>query len=115
MGELKLGSCTESDGWKYTPTKTLTVVGTYFCLQVDDLGKPAKLGIICTDLNSKWDVVSDSKSYLSSKSNSGEAVCLDSDSNNTIVTTACECFNSDNNCDPISQWFKLVESTSVGN
>ncbi|KAI4368467.1 hypothetical protein MLD38_017023 [Melastoma candidum] len=113
VGELKLGSCTESDGWKYTPPKTLTVLGTYFCLQVDDLGKPAKLGIICTDSNSKWDVVSDSKMHLSSKSSSGKTVCLDVDSSNTVVTNTCKCLNSDSNCDPASQWFKLVETTTT--
>ncbi|EEF47609.1 glycosyl hydrolase 5 family protein [Ricinus communis] len=108
---LRLGSCTDSEAWRYTSENTLTLRGTYFCLQADELGKPAKLGIICTDSTSKWDVISDSKMHLSSKITNGTAVCLDVDSNNTIVISTCKCLSRDNTCDPESQWFKLVNST----
>ena len=61
---LTLGSCSEAEGWNYTPQKILTIKGTYFCLQAINIGKPAKLGIICTGPNSKWDITSDSKMHL---------------------------------------------------
>ncbi|KAL7204809.1 hypothetical protein ACSBR2_017842 [Camellia fascicularis] len=47
---LKLGPCTDFEAWSYnTQQKTLTIKGTYFCLQVDGLNKPAKLCVICSD------------------------------------------------------------------
>ncbi|KAK9277650.1 hypothetical protein L1049_007196 [Liquidambar formosana] len=108
---LKLGPCTESEAWSYTPQKTLTVKGTYFCLQAAGLGQPAKLGIICSDPSSKWETISDSKMHLSAKIADGTQVCLDIDSSNTIVTNTCKCLSRDNMCDPGNQWFKLVNST----
>ncbi|XP_041015611.1 glycosyl hydrolase 5 family protein-like [Juglans microcarpa x Juglans regia] len=108
---LRLGPCTDSDGWNYTPQKTLTVKGTYFCLQAQDLGKPARLGIVCSRSGSKWETASDSKMHLSTKLDSGATVCLDVDSTNTIVTNTCKCMSRDDMCDPGSQWFKLVDST----
>ncbi|KDP26669.1 hypothetical protein JCGZ_17827 [Jatropha curcas] len=108
---LKLGPCTDSEAWRYTPQKILSLKGTYFCLQADELGKPAKLGVICTDSDSKWDVISDSNMHLSSKISNGTTICLDVDSNNTIVINTCKCLSRDNTCDPGSQWFKLVNST----
>ncbi|KAI3433148.1 Mannan endo-1 [Psidium guajava] len=108
---LKLGPCTESEAWKYTPQKILSLKATYFCIQAVEAGKPAKLGITCSGPNSKWDIVSESKMHLSSNTSNGASVCLDVDSNNNIVTSSCKCFSTDNACDPSSQWFKLVEST----
>ncbi|XP_030449583.1 glycosyl hydrolase 5 family protein-like [Syzygium oleosum] len=108
---LKLGPCTESEAWKYTPQKILSLKATYFCIQAVDVGKSAKLSIICSGSNSKWDIVSESKMHLSSNTSNGASVCLDVDSNNIIVTSSCKCFGRDNTCDPSSQWFKLVEST----
>ncbi|KAJ6890203.1 hypothetical protein NC651_023877 [Populus alba x Populus x berolinensis] len=49
--------------------------------------------------------------HLSSNASSGTTVCLDVDSNNTIVTNTCKCLSNDNACDPETQWFKLVNST----
>ncbi|XP_030542067.1 glycosyl hydrolase 5 family protein-like [Rhodamnia argentea] len=108
---LKLGPCTESEAWNYTPQKILSLKATYFCIQAVEVGKPAKLGITCAGSNSRWDIVSESKMHLSSNTSNGASVCLDVDSNNTIVTSSCKCFSGDNACDPSSQWFKLVEST----
>ncbi|CAL5421240.1 unnamed protein product [Camellia sinensis] len=111
---LKLGPCTDSEAWSYnTQQKTLTIKGTYFCLQAEGLNKPAKLGVICSDSTSKWEPISDSKMHLSSKlATDGAAVCLDVDpSSNIIVTNNCKCLNRDNMCDPGSQWFKIVNST----
>ncbi|KAL0385446.1 UNVERIFIED_CONTAM: Glycosyl hydrolase 5 family protein [Sesamum radiatum] len=112
---LVLGPCSEAEAWSYTPQQTLTIKGTYFCLQADALGHPAKLGLICTDATSKWQAVSDSKMHLSSKLEDGTNVCLDVDSDNNVVTNNCKCLDNKNNkCDPASQWFKLIDSTRCG-
>jgi len=70
----------------------------------------AKLGIMCSDSNSKWEMISDSKLHLQSKLSHGSDVCLDVDDNNIIVTNACKCLSRDRTCDPSSQWFKLIDS-----
>ncbi|XP_006483983.1 glycosyl hydrolase 5 family protein [Citrus sinensis] len=111
LDPLTLGPCTESEAWSYTPHKTISLKGAYFCLQAKHVGKPAKLGIICTDCGSTWEIISDSKMHLSSKADNGTTVCLDVDSSNTIVTNTCKCLSRDKTCDPASQWFKLVDST----
>lgn len=111
FGPLKLGPCSESEAWSYTPQKVLTIKGTYYCLEADELGQPAKLSIFCSNANSKWEAISDSKMHLSSKLDNGSAVCLDVDSNNYVVTNNCKCLNTDSMCDPGSQWFKIVNST----
>ncbi|KAK4485734.1 hypothetical protein RD792_008380 [Penstemon davidsonii] len=108
---LVLGPCSEAEAWDYTPQKTLTIKGTYFCLQADKLGQPTKFGIICSKANSKWEVISDSKMHLSSKLENGSTICLDIDSDKNIVTNNCKCLNRDSKCDPGSQWFKIIEST----
>ncbi|GLT86556.1 hypothetical protein SLE2022_046900 [Rubroshorea leprosula] len=108
---LRLGACSESEAWSYTTQKSLVIKGTYFCLQADELEKPAKLGVICSDSSSKWEMISDSKMHLSSKLSNGTSVCLDVDSNNRVIINACKCLSKDNICDPASQWFKLVNST----
>ncbi|XWS22719.1 hypothetical protein CRYUN_Cryun29cG0060500 [Craigia yunnanensis] len=108
---LRLGPCTDSEAWSYSPQKNLVVKGTYFCLQADESEWLAKLGIFCSESNSKWELIADSKMQLSSKFRNGTSICLDVDSTNTIVTNSCKCLNEDNECDPGSQWFKLVDST----
>ncbi|XP_044491087.1 glycosyl hydrolase 5 family protein-like isoform X1 [Mangifera indica] len=108
---LRLGPCTETEPWKYTPQKILYLKGTYFCLQSNGLGKPAKLGLICRESNTRWEIISDSKMHLSSMAENGTTLCLDVDSGNTLVTNTCKCFGTNNSCDPASQWFKLVDST----
>ncbi|KAG9446417.1 hypothetical protein H6P81_012545 [Aristolochia fimbriata] len=110
MDPLKLGPCSQSERWSYTPQKTLTIKGTYFCLRAENPGAPAKLGIACTSPNSKWDLISDSKMHLSTKLSNGTSVCLEADPDGTIVTNPCKCLGTDPTCDPASQWFKLVNS-----
>ncbi|XP_058102018.1 glycosyl hydrolase 5 family protein-like [Magnolia sinica] len=107
----KLGPCADSEAWNYTPQKTLTLKGTYFCLQAVALEEPARFGIMCTGSNSKWELTSDSKMHLSSKLTDGNTVCLDVDSTNTIITNTCKCLSKDAACDPGSQWFKIIDST----
>ncbi|KAK4777827.1 hypothetical protein SAY87_018014 [Trapa incisa] len=113
LDPLTLGPCTDSEAWYYSTTnKGLTIKGTYFCLQAQELGKPARLGIICGDPNSRWDPISDSKMHLSAQTGNGSSVCLDVDiATNTLVTNECKCLSRDKGCDPASQWFKLVDST----
>ncbi|XP_057949056.1 glycosyl hydrolase 5 family protein-like [Malania oleifera] len=120
-GPLVLGPCHQSDAWTYTPQRFLTIEGTNFCLQpADEVGEAAKLGTNCTNSlasSSKWNFISDSMMHLSSKLTDGAAVCLDVDSagsagkGSPIVTTACKCLGGDRECDPTSQWFKLVNAT----
>ncbi|KAL5718019.1 cellulase [Ranunculus cassubicifolius] len=112
---LYLGSCAESEGWDYSPEKNLVIKGTYFCLKAVGLGKPAKLSGICSDNDSKWEAISDSKMHLSSHLLDGTTVCLDVDSSNNIITNECSCLSVDHTCDPGSQWFKIVGSTSSTN
>ncbi|GMI87737.1 hypothetical protein like AT1G13130 [Hibiscus trionum] len=111
LDPLRLGPCADSEAWSYTPQKTLVVKGTYFCLQADESGTSAKLSIFCTDSNSRWEMISDSKMHLSAKLGNGKSICLDVASDNTIITNSCKCISKDNRCDPSSQWFKLVDST----
>ncbi|KAK8683020.1 hypothetical protein V6N13_039095 [Hibiscus sabdariffa] len=108
---LRLGPCTDSYPWSYTPHKTLLVQGTQFCLQTDASGTSVKLGIFCTGSNSKWEMISDSKMHLSAKLRDGKSICLDVVSDNTIIANRCKCISKDKTCDPWSQWFKLVDST----
>ncbi|TKY67028.1 Endoglucanase E1 [Spatholobus suberectus] len=108
---LRLGPCSNSDGWEYTDQKILSIKCIYFCLQAEGEGKQAKIGNICSGPNSRWEMISDSKMHLSSQINNASTVCLDVDTNNIIVTNTCKCLSKDNTCDPRSQWFKLVNST----
>lgn len=100
-----------SEAWEYSPRNVLTIKGTYFCLQADKIGKPAKLSILCNGANTKWEAISDSKMHLASKLENGSVVCLDVDSDNSITTNTCKCMNRDKKCDPGKQWFKIVNST----
>ncbi|KAM4120506.1 hypothetical protein ACJW30_03G137600 [Castanea mollissima] len=109
---LKLGTCNKSEAWNYLPRRTLTLKGTDFCIQAFRLGEPAMLGHTCALSSYQWETISDSKMHLSSKVFNGSRVCLDVDSKNTVVVNSCKCLNRDNMCDPGSQWFKLVDSTS---
>ncbi|XP_075485386.1 glycosyl hydrolase 5 family protein-like [Primulina tabacum] len=109
---LVLGPCSKAEAWSYTSHKTLIIMGKYMCLQADDMQQPAKLGFICSDASSKWKAISYSKMHLSSKLGNGSTVCLDIDSDNAVVTNSCKCLNKkDHECDPGSQWFKIIDST----
>ncbi|XP_022639400.1 uncharacterized protein LOC106767003 isoform X2 [Vigna radiata var. radiata] len=110
LNTLTLGSCSSSDGWKYTSQKTLLVNNTNLCIRAETQRKPATLSSACSDSNSIWEVISDSNMHLSSKLSDGSNVCLDVDDNNIIVTNTCKCLSKDNKCEPGSQWFKLLDS-----
>ncbi|XP_030956814.1 glycosyl hydrolase 5 family protein-like [Quercus lobata] len=108
---LRLGPCKDSEAWSYTPQKTLSLKGKNLCLQVDGLGKPAKLGNICSDSGSQWETISDSKLHLSSTIGNATTLCLDVDSSHTVITNTCHCVSIGRTCDPESQWFKLIRSS----
>ncbi|XP_020246172.1 uncharacterized protein LOC109824061 [Asparagus officinalis] len=110
---LRLGPCDESEAWTYSDQHILSLKGTLTCLKADAKGQNAKLGIICDDSTSKWDLVSDSKMHIATKlTNNSSSICLDIASDGTtIITNACKCLNKDKACDPQSQWFKMVTST----
>ncbi|XP_064996191.1 uncharacterized protein LOC135631949 [Musa acuminata AAA Group] len=109
---LRLGPCNQSDDWNYTPQKFLVVKGTYFCLQAVDSGKPAKLGIVCSESDSSWDITSKSKAQISKELPDGTALCLDVDPENTLITNPCLCL-SIGICDRESQWFEFTARNEV--
>ncbi|KAF7834474.1 glycosyl hydrolase 5 family protein-like [Senna tora] len=117
VGPLTLGSCSDSVGWNYTNQQIVSTKKDTkdLCLQAAEVGKEVRVGNQCLDANSKWEMISDSKMHISSKvvikDNNSTVVCLDVDSNNVVVTNACKCLSTDPNCDPTSQWFKLVDTT----
>lgn len=111
LDPLYLGPCSESEAWDYTPQKALTIKGTYFCLQAVGTDMAAKLAVVCTNTGTRWEPVSDSQLHLSTQLGDGNKVCLDADSNNNIITSSCRCLTKDKDCDPQSQWFKIVEAT----
>ncbi|CAA0814108.1 Cellulase (glycosyl hydrolase family 5) protein [Striga hermonthica] len=109
--QMVLGPCPKAQQWKYTPQQTLTVIGTYFCLQAGGLGNLATLGIFCNENDSKWEAISNSKMHLSSKLQDGTTLCLDINSDNNIITNDCKCLATESKCNPASQWFKIIDST----
>eukprot|EP01018_Ginkgo_biloba_P035991 Gb_20405 [translate_table: standard] len=98
--DLRLGPCTDAEAWKCTTQKNIFLKGTYFCIEDDAMGKPARLGMLCIDENTQWNMVSDSKLHLSSSIDNGSRGCLDGISTSTVVTTACKCIERDSKCDP---------------
>nr|CAD1836383.1 unnamed protein product [Ananas comosus var. bracteatus] len=109
---LELGLCGESKAWNYTSEHKVVLKGTGYCLQAEDVGENAMLGSSCSESNSKWDMVSASKMHLSTKlPNNGSTVCLDINSDGTVVTNLCKCLSQDGTCSPESQWFKIITST----
>ncbi|KAJ4756370.1 Cellulase (glycosyl hydrolase family 5) protein [Rhynchospora pubera] len=110
---LKLGPCTESPAWIYTQDNTIALKDNLFCLKADGTGQPAKLGIICNNSKSRWQFISDSKMHLATNiSQNDNSLCLDvGDDGQRIVTNLCKCLSNDQDCDPKSQWFKLVDTT----
>ncbi|KAF3775361.1 Endoglucanase [Nymphaea thermarum] len=112
---LKLGPCTDSAAaWTYTTDHTLQPQGSELCVKAIGQGEAVKLGIFCSEANSRWDPVSASKMHLASNSSDGTSMyCLDADAaSQNIITNPCKCLDkSDQKCDPASQWFKIITTT----
>ncbi|KAD2803949.1 hypothetical protein E3N88_37326 [Mikania micrantha] len=109
---LSLGPCSEAVALDYTLEKILSVKSTNYCIQANEVHMPLTLGIMCDDSSSKWEAISASKMHLSAKNKNGTIVCLDIDHKNIIVTNICKCLSTEYLCDPSSQWFKIINSTS---
>ncbi|KAK9063471.1 hypothetical protein SSX86_017341 [Deinandra increscens subsp. villosa] len=107
---LSLGPCSDALALDYTPENILHVKGTNYCIQANNMHMPVRVGIACD--SSKWEAISASKMHLSSRNENGTIVCLDIDSKNNIVTNICKCLSKEYSCDPSSQWFKVINSTS---
>lgn len=111
MFKLELGPCAQSDSWNYTLEDDIMEKSSGFCLQVEDIGKPPKLGTQCGESSSKWKLISDSKMHIASEmAFNGSAVCLDVSPEGFIVTNFCKCLRYET-CSPESQWFKIISST----
>lgn len=109
--KLELGPCAQSDSWNYTLEDDIMEKSSGFCLQVEDIGKPPKLGTQCGESSSKWKLISDSKMHIASEmAVNGSAVCLDVSPEGFIVTNFCKCLRYET-CSPESQWFKIIRST----
>uniref|UniRef100_A0A0D9VHU2 Glycoside hydrolase family 5 domain-containing protein n=1 Tax=Leersia perrieri TaxID=77586 RepID=A0A0D9VHU2_9ORYZ len=126
---LELGRCEDTEAWEYAQTaSTLALRGaTPLCLRAEGSGRPARLDTGgCRDDGdalSTWRLVSDSTMHVAVNATSSQAqgqdvggggglLCLDvGDDGRTVVTNPCRCLHGDGECDPETQWFKLVTST----
>jgi hypothetical protein len=111
-----LGPCNETEAWTYsTQQQTLALRDTSSptCLRADAAGKPARLGVACSDALARWRLVSDSKMHVAVNATGSDGLlCLDVGADGlSVVTNPCRCLSADHSCDPESQWFKLVTST----
>ncbi|XP_039133216.1 glycosyl hydrolase 5 family protein-like [Dioscorea cayenensis subsp. rotundata] len=84
---------------------------TNSCLEVLGNGQGVQVGnsTICGGPSSKWKTVSPTNMQFSSQQFN---LCLDvNPDGKTLVTNPCLCLDGCSNCNPESQWFKLVNST----
>uniref|UniRef100_A0A803M706 Mannan endo-1,4-beta-mannosidase n=1 Tax=Chenopodium quinoa TaxID=63459 RepID=A0A803M706_CHEQI len=110
---IKLGSCFESDHWIYTPELTIGIKDSFHCLKAKGLNRRARLATDCVGGGTKWLPITASKLHLATRLDDYSVACLDVDSNNTLITTACKCLSIDDNvCDPGSQWFKIADANA---
>uniref|UniRef100_A0A0D6R3H6 Ricin B lectin domain-containing protein n=1 Tax=Araucaria cunninghamii TaxID=56994 RepID=A0A0D6R3H6_ARACU len=109
--DIILGPCTETDAWRYTEDKTMMLKGTNLCIQAHELGKKARLGIVCAGDNTKWEMISSSKLHLTTTLENGSRVCLDGSSSPSVMINECKCLSGDSSCDPGNQWFKIITTT----
>ncbi|KNA25696.1 hypothetical protein SOVF_003190 [Spinacia oleracea] len=110
---VQLRDCSESNHWTYTPQNTISISGSYVCLQAQGVDRPARLSLYCPGSGTRWVTISDSKLHLSVSLSRRNRVCLDVDSDNNLITTTCKCLSNDNKCDPGSQWFKMVDAANT--
>jgi hypothetical protein len=115
--QLQLGSCDQSTAWKYTEEGNIKLIKVDGCVKAGGIGEPTSIVFGYNCAQEKWEQVSASKMHLASMSDTdgeGNRLCLDvGDDGKTMVTKPCKCLSDDHNCDPTSQWFKLVNSTRI--
>ncbi|XP_040376938.1 glycosyl hydrolase 5 family protein [Oryza brachyantha] len=124
---LELGPCNETEAWAYThPSSTLALQGATtppLCLRAEGSGRPARLtSDAAGGAAATWRLVSDSAMHVAvnattssspaGQDGTGGLLCLDiGDDRRTVVTNPCRCLHTAGDCDPQTQWFKLVTST----
>nr|CAH66880.1 OSIGBa0158F13.11 [Oryza sativa] len=109
---LELGPCDKSNAWNYTKGYELILKQTGQCLQAKSVGENAKLGTSCSKSSSKWKLLSNSGMHVSTElTNNGTRVCLEASPDGNITTNQCKCLTVDPNCNPESQWFKIILSS----
>uniref|UniRef100_A0A0E0KRY7 Glycoside hydrolase family 5 domain-containing protein n=1 Tax=Oryza punctata TaxID=4537 RepID=A0A0E0KRY7_ORYPU len=109
---LELGPCDKSNAWNYTKGYELILKQTGQCLQAKYVGENAKLGTSCSKSSSKWKLLSNSGMHVSTElTKNGTRVCLDASPDGNITTNQCKCLTVDPNCNPESQWFKIILSS----
>ncbi|RWV89545.1 hypothetical protein GW17_00048300 [Ensete ventricosum] len=110
---LDFGPCDGNmQAFHYTQQRTLTSIDSSLCVSATGAGDPVKFDS-CSDSGSSWNLVSDSGMHVSTTlPGDGTTLCLDVGPNG-VVTNPCKCLGDDANCDPESQWFKLVTSAKT--
>ncbi|PIA51564.1 hypothetical protein AQUCO_01100428v1 [Aquilegia coerulea] len=107
---IRLASCKDAEKWEYTPEKAIMVKYSQFCLQAVGLDMSPRLATDCNvKPNAKWEKISNSGMHISTTLENGVRVCLDADKNGLLITSACKCLGGDINCEPASQWFKIIK------
>ncbi|KAJ9706058.1 hypothetical protein PVL29_001567 [Vitis rotundifolia] len=106
-------SCRERSKWSHSGDwSPIQLVGSELCLKAVGDGVPVALSTDCKSPWATWKPVSDSMLHIAAMDEQGNSLCLESTSSNypSILTRSCACLNNEANCDPQSQWFKLVPS-----
>ncbi|XP_027337388.1 glycosyl hydrolase 5 family protein-like [Abrus precatorius] len=110
--ELEVGSCDNQNRWIYGGNGSqILLQGSKKCLTASSEGLPVAVSDDCQSKNSSWKSVSLSKLHLATMDQDGEQICLQKNSNSSIIVTSkCICIEDDSLClnDPQSQWFQLV-------
>ncbi|KAL8161365.1 hypothetical protein V2J09_012854 [Rumex salicifolius] len=117
--QLILGPCSESEAWRYDADNgTLALYnGTaYLYLQAQGQGKTVMLVDDETASHSTWKQISSSGMHLSTqlndvKRNGTLLVCLDVGDDDAVMADDCKCLSKDIQCNPASQWFRIINSS----
>ncbi|WJZ81921.1 hypothetical protein VitviT2T_001730 [Vitis vinifera] len=106
-------SCRERSKWSHGGDGwPIRLVGGELCLKAVGDGVPVTLSTDCKSPRATWKLVSDSRLHVAAMDEQGNSLCLEATSSNysSILTRRCACVKNEANCDPQSQWFKLVPS-----
>lgn len=104
---LTLGPCNSSEPWSYTK-KTLRIEDQPLCLQSN--GPENRVTMSRTGC-SRWQTISASRMHLALTTSKNNSLCLDVDATNNILANPCKCLSKDSSCQPMSQWFKIINAT----
>ncbi|CAF2051048.1 unnamed protein product, partial [Brassica napus] len=73
-----------------------------------------KIGLPCLGRvvrESRWQTISASRMHLALTTSKNNSLCLDVDATNNILANPCKCLSKDSSCQPMSQWFKIINAT----